>query len=78
MITCGKQVLRFYIAETYINCKGQATVSFLCSENNINGQYLSSDFNNEHIRYFDSEKEALEVARCMSVTQTVHGHWMDA
>lgn len=67
--------LKYYIANTYINCKGEASVSFYCSEDNINGTYLSGDFNNENIVLFDEEKVAVSCARNCGNSYTAHGTW---
>lgn len=69
--------LVYYIANTYINCKGEANVSFYCSENNISGAYLSEDFRNSSIVLYDVEDEALKKARYLGPEYSVHSTWME-
>ena len=66
--------LKFFIANTHINCKGESNVTFLCSEKNSNGTYYTSDYKNEKIILFEEEKEAIDF--CENQPQwSVHGTW---
>lgn len=73
-----KQKLVYYIAKTYINCKGEADVSVLCVDSNGWASIWSSNLRDPKIQYFDTLEKAKEVAYMWANTDmTVHGHWID-
>lgn len=63
---------KYYIANLYINCKGEASVSYLCDEKNINGTYLSGDFNDSNITLYDDEVTAIKRSRQCGMDYSVH------
>lgn len=72
-----KQKHVYFIAQTYIDLSG-ASVSVMCAQNNAWGQYWSSDLNDPHILYFDTEEKAKEIAYMWANTDmTVHGRYID-
>ena len=67
----------WFIAETYINSVGEASVSVMCGQNNAWGSYWSSDLNDPHITYFDTLEEAKKIAYMGANTDmTVHGRYI--
>ena len=62
----------WFVAKTYINSVG-ADVSVRCYQNNAWGSYWSSNLNDPHVQYFDTEEEAKSVAYMWANTDmTVH------
>lgn len=67
----------WFIAKTYIDCKGNASVSVLCYQNNSYGSYYSTNLLDEHIVYFDTEEDAKKVAYMWANTDlTVHSTYI--
>ena len=73
-----KQKLVWYVAKTYINCKGEADVSVMCYQNNVYGTHWSGNLLDKNIVYFDTEEKAKKIAYGWANTDmTVHCRWID-
>ena len=69
--------LVWFIAKTYINCKGEATVSAMGIAANGWESIWTSNLLDPCIQYFDTEEEAKRVAYMWANTDmTVHGRWL--
>lgn len=68
---------KYFIVKTDINIKGEVSVSYLSSQNNVWGTYWSSEYRNKHMNYYDSEEKALSVAKCFGTEVSVHWMYID-
>lgn len=58
ILNSGTWEVRFCVANVYMNCLGETTVSFYAYQNNNYGLHLVSDINDENILWYDTEAEA--------------------
>ena len=74
-----EQKLVWFIAQTSINCKGEATVFARGIAANGWESIWTPNLLDPCIQYFDTEEEAKQVAYMWANTDmTVHGRWVNA
>lgn len=65
--------LKYFIVNTYIDCNGVASVSFMCA-NETKGVYYTSNFKHKDMLLYDTEEEALKQDK-NNLAGSVHGTW---
>lgn len=60
-MTYEKETRKWFVTQTYINCKGEVSVSYLSYINNWQvGLHWNGEFKNRDMLFYDSREEALK------------------
>ena len=59
ILNSGTWEIRYCVAHLYVNCKGEASVSYYAYiNNNMYGLHLVNDINDKYVLWYDTEEEA--------------------